>query len=179
METERLRLRQFTGDDVGLLVELDSDLEVMRFLTGQVTSRWEVQSVILPGFLRVYDEHPGLGTFAAFDADGFVGWLGLQPTEEPGTVDVGYRLLRSGWGKGYATEGTKALIAKAFGDLGMERVVAATMAVNHRSREVMRRAGLRFVRVYHEYFEDPLPGTEFGEVEYAIDRSTWEATRHG
>jgi RimJ/RimL family protein N-acetyltransferase len=162
-----------------LLVELDSDLEVMRFLTGRVTARGEVEGVILPGILRVYDEHPGLGTFAAEDSGGFVGWFGLQPTEDPGTVDVGYRLLRSAWGKGYATEGTKALIAKAFGELGMERVVADTMAVNHRSREVMRRAGLRFVRVYHEYFEDPLPGTEFGEVEYAIDRRTWEATRHG
>jgi RimJ/RimL family protein N-acetyltransferase len=179
METERLRLRRFTAGDVELLVELDSDLEVMRFLTGQVTSRGEVESVVLPGFLRVYDEHPGLGTFAAEDAGGFVGWFGLQPTDEPRTVDVGYRLLRSAWGKGYASEGTKALIAKAFGELGMERVVADTMAVNHRSRDVMRRAGLRFVRLYHENFEYPLPGTEFGEVEYAIDRSTWEATRHG
>ena len=181
LETDRLRLRRFVADDVDMLQALDSDLEVMRFLTGQPTPRDEVEGVVLPGILKVYDEHPHLGTFAADEkVDGtFVGWFGLQPTNDAKTVDVGYRLNRAAWGKGYATEGTKALIAKAFSELGMERVVADTMAVNHRSRAVMRRSGLRFARLYHEHFEDPLPGTEFGEVEYAIDRRTWEAGRHG
>jgi RimJ/RimL family protein N-acetyltransferase len=177
METERLRLRRFTAEDVDLLVELDSDPEVMRFLTGEPTSRAEIEGVVLPEILAVYAEHPELGTFEAEDETGFVGWFGMQPTKEPTTVGLGYRLKRTAWGKGYATEGTVALIEKAFTELGMERVVADTMAVNHRSRAVMRRSGLRFARVYHEYFEDPLPGTEFGEVEYALDRQTWEAGR--
>jgi RimJ/RimL family protein N-acetyltransferase len=177
METDRLRLRQFTAADLDLLVRLDSDPEVMRFLTGQPTPRRELEDIVLPAYLQVYAEHPRLGTFKAEDETGFVGWFGLQPTKEPTTVDVGYRLLRRAWGKGYATEGTRALIDQAFGELGMERVIADTMAVNHRSRAVLRRAGLRFVRVYHEYFEDPLPGTEFGDVEYALDRQTWQARR--
>jgi len=181
VETERLTLRRFTEGDVELLVGLDSDLEVMRFLTGQPTPREEIESVVLPEILKMYAAHPQLGTFAAQEkaSGAFVGWFGMQPTSEPTTVGVGYRLNRAAWGKGYATEGTRALIDKAFGELGMDRVRADTMAVNHRSRAVMRRSGLRFVRVYHEYFEDPLPGTEFGEVEYAIDRRTWEAGRHG
>ena len=179
LATERLRLRRFTADDAELLVGLDSDPEVMRFLTGRPTPRDEIVSVVLPGILKVYGEHPELGTFAAEQkSDGaFIGWFGLQPTDEPTTVDVGYRLNRRAWGKGYATEGTKALIDKAFAELGMDRVVADTMAVNHRSRAVMRRSGLRFVRVFHVHFDDPLPGTEFGEVEYAVDRCTWEAGR--
>ncbi len=176
VETERLRLRRFGPADVELLVDLDSDLEVMRFLTGEVTPREEIVQEALPGMLRVYDEHPGLGTFAAEEKDGgvFVGWFGLQPTANATTVDVGYRLNRKAWGKGYATEATRMLIDYAFAELGVDRVVADTMAVNHRSRAVMRRSGLRFVRLWHEHFEDPLPGTEFGEVEYAIDRRTWE-----
>lgn len=177
METERLRLRQFTADDIDLLVGLDSDPEVMRFLTGKPTPRSEIESVVLPDILKVYAEHPRLGTFKAETRDGFVGWFGMQPTKDPTTVGVGYRLNRAAWGKGYATEGTRALIEKAFTELGMERVVADTMAVNHRSRAVMRRSGLRFARLYHEHFDDPLPGTEFGEVEYALDRRTWEAGR--
>jgi RimJ/RimL family protein N-acetyltransferase len=150
-----------------------------RFLTGQPTPREEIERVVLPDILKVYDEHPGLGTFAAEQkSDGaFIGWFGLQPTAAPGTVDVGYRLNRTAWGKGYATEGTKALIDKAFGELGLAKVVADTMAVNHRSRAVMRRSGLRFVRIFHEHFDDPLPGSEFGEVEYAVDCRTWEAGR--
>ncbi|MGW7679667.1 GNAT family N-acetyltransferase [Kribbella sp. NPDC054772] len=177
LETERLVLRRFTADDVELLVQLDSDPEVMRFLTGAPTPRSEIENVVLPEILKVYAEHPRLGTFAAEAPEGFVGWFGMQPTDDPATVGVGYRLHRAAWGKGYATEGTKALIAHAFA-LGMERVVADTMAVNHRSRAVMRRSGLRFLKVYHEHFDDPLPGTEFGEVLYAIDRRTWEAGAH-
>lgn len=178
METKRLRLRRFTAVDIELLVSLDSDPEVMRFLTGQVTPRDEVERVVLPEILKVYAEHPQLGTFKAEDADGFVGWFGMQPTADPRTVGVGYRLKRTAWGKGYATEGTRALIAHAFTELGMERVEADTMAVNHRSRAVMRRSGLRFEKVFHEHFDDPLPGTEFGEVLYAVDRATWEAGAH-
>ncbi|WP_238163043.1 GNAT family N-acetyltransferase [Kribbella capetownensis] len=179
LETERLMMRRFTVDDVDLLTGLDSDLEVMRFLTGKATPRDEIANVVLPEILAVYAEHRELGTFAAYQkSDGvFIGWFGMQPTKEPAMVGVGYRLNRTAWGKGYATEGTKALIDKAFGELGMDRVVADTMAVNHRSRAVMRRSGLRFVRVYHEVFDDPLPGTEFGEVQYAVDRPTWEAGR--
>jgi RimJ/RimL family protein N-acetyltransferase len=178
LETERLTLGRFTSADVELLLELDSDPDVMRFLTGQPTPRDEVENVVLPEILKVYAEHPQLGTFKA-EADGvFIGWFGIQPTSETTTAGVGYRLNKLAWGKGYATEGTKALIAHAF-SLGMERVEADTMAVNHRSRAVMRRSGLRFVKIYHEYFDDPLPGTEFGEVLYAIDRRTWEAGLHG
>ncbi|GAA1601712.1 MULTISPECIES: GNAT family N-acetyltransferase [Kribbella] len=179
LETERLRLRRFSASDAGLLVRLDADPEVMRFLTGAPTPRGEVENVVLPEILQVYAEHPELGTFAAEDADGFVGWFGMQPTADPATVGVGYRLLRTAWGKGYATEGTRALITHAFTQLGMTRVEADTMAVNHRSRAVMRRSGLRFEKVFHVHFDDPLPGTEFGEVLYSVDRTTWEAGHHG
>lgn len=178
LETDRLRLSRFTPADVDLLVTLDSDPEVMRFLTGQPTPRDEIENVVLPDILKVYAEHPQLGTFKAEAAEGFIGWFGLQPTADAKVAGVGYRLHRAAWGKGYATEGTKALIAHAFG-LGMEQVVADTMAVNHRSRAVMRRSGLRFLKIYHEHFDDPLPGTEFGEVLYGVDRATWEAGRHG
>ena len=177
LETGRLMLRRFTAGDVELLVELDSDVEVMRYLTGQPTPRDEIERQTLPGMLTTYERHPFLGTFAAHEksSGGFIGWFGLQPTEDPGTVDVGYRLRRAVWGLGYATEGTRALIAKAFTEFRMERVIAETMAVNTKSRRVMVKSGLRFVRVFHEHFDDPLPGTEHGEVEYAVDRAAWLA----
>ena len=179
METERLRLRRITADDVGLLVELDSDPEVMRFLTGQPTPRKEIENVVLPEILKVYDEHPELGTFAAEQkVDGtFIGWFGLQPTAAPKTVDVGYRLKRTAWGKGYATEGTRALIDKAFAELGADRVYASTMAVNTASRRVMEKAGMRFVRTFHADWPVRIPGDEDGDVEYAIDRAQWERDR--
>jgi RimJ/RimL family protein N-acetyltransferase len=53
-------------------------------------------------------------------------------------------------------------------------VVASTMAVNVASRRVMERAGLRFVRMYHEPWPDQIEGSEEGDVEYAITRDEWE-----
>jgi RimJ/RimL family protein N-acetyltransferase len=163
LETPRLVLRRFTAADVELLVELDSDVEVMRYLTGKPTPRVEIEARIL-GILTTYEQASGR----------FIGWFGLQPTAQDDVTDLGYRLHRSGWGRGYASEGSRGLIAKAFTELGIRRVEAQTMAVNTKSRRVMEKAGLRFQRVYHEHFDDPLPGTEHGEVEYGIDRDTWQ-----
>ena len=91
-------------------------------------------------------------------------------TEE---VELGYRLRRSVWGKGYATEGSRALIDKAFADYGARRVFASTMVVNVASRRVMEKAGLRFVRIFHQPWPDRIEGEEEGDVEYALLRSEW------
>ena len=97
LETERLTLRRFAETDVDLLTALDSDPEVMRFLTGQPTPRKEIENVVLPEILKVYAEHPQLGTFKAEAAGGFIGWFGLQPTADAKTAGVGYRLNRAAW----------------------------------------------------------------------------------
>jgi RimJ/RimL family protein N-acetyltransferase len=86
-------------------------------------------------------------------------------------------LKRSAWGKGYATEGSRALIDNAFGELGARRVYAETMAVNTASRRVMEKAGLKFVRSFLQPWPDPIPGDEHGDVEYALTREEWERTR--
>ncbi|MFE6780483.1 GNAT family N-acetyltransferase [Streptomyces sp. NPDC057702] len=178
--TERLVLRRFTEADVDHLVTLDSDPRVMRYLTGELTPRAEIENKVLPGILRDYQRGPA-GRWAAVErASGdFVGWLGLQPSPDGGVRDVelGYRLRASVWRRGYATEGSRALLHKGFADLGVERVWAQTMAVNTASRRVMEKAGLRYVRTFHEHFEDPLPGTEHGEVEYELRRVDWEPAR--
>jgi RimJ/RimL family protein N-acetyltransferase len=121
LETERLVLRRFTGADLDLLVELDGDPEVMRYITGgRPTSREELRDEVLPAFLRYYQRSPGHGFWAAVEkATGqFLGWFHLRPPEgaSPDEPELGYRLRRSAWGKGYATEGSRALIRMAFTD---------------------------------------------------------------
>jgi RimJ/RimL family protein N-acetyltransferase len=106
----------------------------------------------------------------------FLGWFHLRPPEgapvdEP---ELGYRLRRSAWGQGYATEGSRALIHKAFSELGARRVFAETMAVNSASRRVMEKAGLRLVRTFRRPWPDPIEGDEHGEVEYALSKAEWE-----
>ena len=174
LETARLRLRRFTMDDVDHLVELDSDPEVMRFLTGgRPTPSATVRDEHLPRLLARYDRHPGLGRWAAEDrtTGEFLGWFALDPAEDGTQAELGYRLRRAAWGRGLATEGSRALLRHAFETVGLRRVWAETMAVNRRSRSVMEKAGLRYVRTFHLHFDDPIPGTEHGEVEYELLRS--------
>lgn len=182
LETERLILRPFTRDDVDLLVELDSDPEVMWYINrGRPTSRKEIENIILPRFLEYYELFDGYGTWATIEKSTgqFIGWVSLRPKDgdPPDEPELGYRLRKSAWGQGYATEASRALIDKAFSELGARRVYAESMAVNTPSRRVMERVGLRYVRTFHEEFDDPVPGTEMGEVEYELRRADWEAAR--
>lgn len=182
LTTERLVLREFTERDVENLVELDADPEVMHFITGgQPTPREDVEQVILPRWLRYYAESPGLGFWAAEEkATGqFLGWFHFRPGEghPPDEPELGYRLHRSAWGKGYATEGCRALIDKGFAEHGVRRVLAETMVVHTASRRVMEKSGLRLVRVFHADWPYRIPGDEHGDVEYALDREEWQQQR--
>jgi RimJ/RimL family protein N-acetyltransferase len=164
-----LVLRRLAWADVDSLVELDGDPDVMRFLTnGKPTPREVVVGEVLPRLLAEYDS--GFGRWAAIEDGVFVGWLGLRAGGE-----LGYRLRRAVWGRGLATEGSRGVVAYAFGELGVPRVWGRTMAVNVASRRVMAKAGLRYVRTFHEVFDDPVDGTEFGEVEYAVTRGEWRS----
>ncbi len=189
LETERLWLRRFTHDDIDALVALDNDPEVMRYLNGGApTPRAVIESEVLPRFLGSYAHSDGLGVFAAIEkATGeFLGWFGFQPRDgaEAGEIELGYRLQRAAWGKGYATEGARALIRRGFTELGVQRIMATTYQDNLPSRRVMERAGLRFVRAYRMAPEElEAEATSFvsaddlwdgDDVEYALERSEWE-----
>jgi RimJ/RimL family protein N-acetyltransferase len=182
LETERLRLRRFTPDDVELLVELDSDPEVMRFINGgRPTPREDIENEILPRILSYYERFDAYGYWAAEEktTGEFVGWFALHPNEDspPGEVELGYRLRRSAWGKDYATEGSRALVDKAFRELGAQRVRAETMSVNIASRRVMEKTGLKYVGTFHLEWPEEIEGTAEGDVEYASTRSDWERGR--
>ena len=188
LETERLLLRQFTPDDVNNLVNLDSDPEVMRFITGgATTTREEVEQVDLPAFMSYYDRCNGYGFWAAMDKSTgrFLGWFHLRP--QPGDPvdrpELGYRLLREVWGMGYGTEGARALIRKGFTDLGAERVVATAFRDNLASRRVMEKSGMKLAREYRltpaqlvEMLGITSPELIDAEaVEYVITKLAWEA----
>ncbi len=172
LETERLVLRRFTEADADNLYHLHNDIDVMQFLNGgKRTPREVIERDTL--FLST-----GYGYWAATEKStgAFLGWFAFHPEDggDPSDVELGYRLHKAAWGKGYATEGSRALMCKGFTELGVRRVRAQTMAVNTRSRRVMEKAGLAYVRTFHEEFDDPLPGTEYGEVEYALTKADWE-----
>lgn len=90
----------------------------MRFITGgRLTPRRTVEDEVLPRFLDSSRRHEGLGLWAAEakDTGRFLGWFELRPRQyaRPEEVELGYRLRRSVWGKGYATECACALVDRA------------------------------------------------------------------
>ncbi|WP_436758387.1 GNAT family N-acetyltransferase [Streptosporangium sp. V21-05] len=184
LETDRLVLRAFTEADADHLFELDDDPDVMRFINGgRPASREAIRTHTLP---RLLHDHPCFGTRGYWAAEErstgtFLGWFAFRPPDDHGpvVVELGYRLKKAAWGVGYATEGSRALIHRGFTDLGVERVTANTMTVNTRSRRVMEKAGLSFVRSFTEDWPEIIEGSEHGDVEYGLTRADWERRRLG
>ena len=183
VESTRLVLRQFTADEADLLVELDSDPAVMRYLTGgEPTSSPElVRDQVIPNVLGAYERWDGrFGLFAAHEKDtgAFIGWFHLRPerTGPEDVVELGYRLRQDAWGKGYATEGSRALVDKGFSELGVSMVWGATMAGNLASQRVMAKVGMSVV----ESIPTPedmqgVEDAERGGFRYELTREQWES----
>ena len=166
LQTERLVMRPMAGADVDELLTLDSDPEVMRYLTGgKPSTRSEVEAAVarwMRSHWMAYERGTGE----------FVGWFGARATGED-EYELGYRLARRHWGRGLATEGASQVINEAFSAWGAKRLWAQTMAVNTPSRRVMERCGLAYVRTFHLSWEDPIDGSDLGEVEYELLREDW------
>ncbi len=189
IETERLLLRRLTGGDADSLADLDADPEVMRYLNGGVpTPRAVIEQRVLPCFLRSYAQREGYGVWAAIEKStgDFLGWFSFQPSDGDavGDITLGYRLRRSAWGKGYATEGARALIRKGYTELDAQRVSATTYQDNLGSRRVMEKAGMRLARAYRLTAADLaaegdsfVPAQEVwdgDDVEYALSKAEWQ-----
>jgi len=192
LRSSRLLLIPLADRHLELEVELDSDPEVMRHLSGRGRSRDEVISSH-ERRMALATKVDGLGLWMAFSSeDGeapphdethgeFVGLMMLPPAhgpdqpDDPTVCDLGYRVLRRHWRRGFASEASRVLLQHAFDTVGQSRVIAQTMAVNAGSRGVMEAVGMRYVRTYHPLFDDPLRGTDQGEVEYEMTREMWES----
>ena len=155
LQTPRLILREFVAEDFSLLLALDSDPEVMRYISeGKPRTEAEVRG-FLESCMAGYGS--GFGFWAAEEGGEFVGWFHFRPDRTfPDEIEVGYRLKHSAWGRGLATEGSRALIEKGFSE-GVQSVTGRTMLGNLASARVLEKAGLTLVG---EYQEDRWPGSD-------------------
>jgi RimJ/RimL family protein N-acetyltransferase len=176
LRTDRLVLRPVDAGDLDDVHALHNDEAVMRYLSRERARREDVRDTVLPAMLAWERRHPAWGYSAAIGSatGAFLGWVLFRPATDrppaPGELEIGWRLARSAWGRGYATEAAAAVLHHGFAELDVRSVFAVTMAVNTPSRRVMERLGMRHVRSFHSHHDDPLPGAEHGEVEYRIDR---------
>ena len=145
LETERLVLRRVTMADLDEMARLNSDREVMRYIgNGAVWTRAQSETRIRR-ILKVYEIFPGLGLWIGEEKANrrFVGAFVLIYIPNTVEVEVGYRLSKSAWGRGFATEGARALVRYGITELGLDRVVGLTHPANDASKRVLMKAGLQ------------------------------------
>jgi [ribosomal protein S5]-alanine N-acetyltransferase len=143
LTTERLVLRRFTPDDASLLLRLNSDENVMRFLGGPLTPE-KNREMLEKRILGYYDEHPGLGAWATLErgTGECIGFHLLNKVQVEGSIQVGYRLFPQFWGRGYATEMSLALLRYGYCDLKLPLITAHAHRDNRASIHVLEKCGL-------------------------------------
>jgi RimJ/RimL family protein N-acetyltransferase len=180
IRTPRLLLRQWRCSDREPYAALNADPQVMRFFRGTLSRDASDRDV--DGWQAALLER-GWGNWAVevVESGAFAGFIGLSIPKRalPFTpcVEVGYRLARAYWGRGYATEGARAALDVGFDKLGLEEIVSFTALLNLPSQAVMRRIGMINAKV--DFDHPALPeGSELRRhCLYRISRAQWMAAR--
>lgn len=143
LTTERLALRRMHDRDLDWLASLYADPDVTRYLGGMKT-RDQVQEMMRARILDYYETYPGLGIWMTVErASGQpVGFHLLNHIQGETILQVGYGLVTSAWGKGYATEMASALLEYAFTALALERIAGICSQENQASLRVLAKIGL-------------------------------------
>ena len=163
LETERLIMRDVLETDVDGMFELDSNHNVHKYLGNNPIKIKEKAAEIIE-FIHQQYKNLGIGRFAVIEkASGdFIGWSGLKfNTGEKealnGKIDfyyIGYRFIPRYWGKGYATETSKAILDFGFKKMNLDTIVGAAETGNISSNKVLQKIGLKFI---NEFTYDNIP----------------------
>lgn len=145
LETDRLKLIPLALEHIDNLADLDSDPEVMHYITDGVPRDRKHQEEAVPRVIKYMEENPGLGLWVAFlkDSQEFMGWYILKHLPDNGEVEVGFRLKKKFWGNGYSTEAGKKLIHHGFETVGLKRIAAIVRPDNLASQAVIKKIGLK------------------------------------
>ena len=145
IRTDRLLLRHWRDEDLVPFAELNSDPEVMTDLPAMLDRR---ESDAFATRIREQHEQRGFGLWAVevLDAAAFIGYVGLSVPRFTAAftpcVEVGWRLARAHWGRGYATEAARASLTFGFERVGLAEIVSFTVPANAKSIAVMERLGM-------------------------------------
>lgn len=173
-ETDRLILRNWVKSDINLFAQMNADPAVMEYFPATKT-RQESEEILARAYAQI--EQNGFGFWAAVhkDSNQLIGSIGLNHYNEDlpfcPCVEMGWRLHKSWWGKGYATEGANKCLEIGFNRLSLTEVFAFTAINNQRSRNVMTRVGMLDTR---RNFQHPAVSAKSGLREQCLYRITQE-----
>jgi RimJ/RimL family protein N-acetyltransferase len=183
LRTQRLLLRQWRDEDLEPFAELNADPETMRYFPAP-PSREESDALAEHARRHIAEEGWGLWAVEVAGAADFIGFVGLaRPSfEEHFTpaVEVGWRLARRHWRRGYATEAGRAALAYGFEELRLNEIVSFTSGLNEPSWRVMERLGMS-----HDPAGDfdhprvPVGHPLRPHVLYRLSRTDWAVSRTG
>ena len=149
-QSERLYTRFFTMEDLAVFYQLNGDEEVMRYIRAPKT--YDECRVFLEQIIGWYKDVPRNWRVAlvAKDKDKVVGTFSIMPLINTTDQHLGYALLKSYWGNGYATEVAEAGVKYAFSELGYDSITAITDMANVPSQKVLIKCGFKPEAEYEE-----------------------------
>lgn len=165
--SQRLRLREFQAGDAAAVAALHALPAVQaQLVEAHALHDPTVAALLVQRLCLFYPLHPGLGIWHASDEQGFVGWFSLMPMQaRPGAVELGSRLHPRAWGQGLALDGGEALLAHAFGPLGLAEVWGACAPANAGARLCLGALGFELA---HEAAYDGQPA-----LYHRLGRGRW------
>jgi RimJ/RimL family protein N-acetyltransferase len=168
IETERLKMRPFTRDDLPWLIEMRTRPEVYKYLGGTKLQNPESISNRLDFYIACYEKF-GFGTCAMLlkETGKPIGFSGLQPLEDTGEIEVGYSLLPEYWRQGFGYECAMGWLDHGFNTVGLERIVAIAVKENTGSWKIMEKCGMQY-EGEQEHYGLPV-------VYYAIEKTDFNS----
>jgi ribosomal-protein-alanine N-acetyltransferase len=153
LETERLILREYVENDASAFFQLNSDLEVMRYVPDKpMKSVDQAREILITHPIADYSQH-GYGRWACLlrTTGQHIGFCGLKYLPELKEIDLGFRFLPSHWGKGFATEASQAAIHHGFTNFALDQIVGLAHPDNHGSIRVLEKVGMQFTGIVRPY----------------------------
>lgn len=187
LSTERLVLREFALDDIELLHNLDSDPDVLQYLGRAGPPAKDAISETIGRVMGMYPKNRGLWALLERSSGEFMGWIHFLTREGMANdmAELGYRLRKQFWKHGFATEASRAMLAKGFEEWGVNEVIAKALAANAASIRVMAKCGMCYKETWFLGLEkiDECRRAEFAAPEsrrmatYAITKTEWIRSR--
>ncbi|WNQ12731.1 GNAT family N-acetyltransferase [Paenibacillus aurantius] len=152
IETPRLRLRGWEEADLEPFCRLNADETVMRYFPKTLSTE-ETKAFYQSVVAEINECGFGFYAVEVKESKEFIGFIGFSratfAADFTPCVEIGWRLKKEAWGKGYATEGAGACLPYGFKQLGFTDVYSFTADVNHPSKNVMAKIGMKFIKTFH------------------------------
>lgn len=146
LETERLYLRGFKIDDAQLLIDLNSNPNVVRYTgDGAVKNLEEAKRILADIIFPQYLNKMGRWAVHLKSNDEFIGWCGLKYIADDNEIDLGYRFFEKHWGKGFATESARAIMDYGINTLKLKMIIALAAKENTASINVLKKLGMTYL----------------------------------